>query len=381
MSEVEASWVARAEAALGGRPTEGVEVLEGQPPPVLDPIGVRAVLALPMAAFVWGAAVFRETVAESSFDPMALLLRLVALGLSVRAVVLGAVLVRRLRAASRRAGHRLALTDEGLLLRTPAGDFAVARGDVLAVKEHGVWQDKGTRRWVDVYVVTRPESGRTHLALPPFFERTPGVLAERLMRWLGAPLEVHAITAQPAELASKLYEGVARGERPPGVSVVEHGRGWLRRGPYATVLLGVVLLEGLLRLPDETRARLGLLTPSLLVLALVVVPLWWLAATRRHVAPRKGIALVLTPAELLLRTRGGVHRVRWSNVTRIELSSRRVWSLLEGAHAARTLVIHDREGGTVRYAEAFLGAPAEVVMALCDAYRKGWIAPAGADAA
>jgi hypothetical protein len=243
---------------------------------------------------------------------------------------------------------------------------------VVEVVESGAWQDRSGPRWADVYVVTRPDSGRLYLAIPPFFAHSPGVLAERLMRWRGVPDSPVARTpAEPAELASKLFDAAAAGERPPGVSVIEHGPGWLRRGPYATVLLGAALLEGLLRASPERRAQLGAVTPLVIGLCLVVVPLLWIALTRRAMAPRKGLALLLTPAELLLRTRAGVQRVRWSQVARMQITARTAWSILYGAHESRSLIIERKGDDPISYAEPFLAVPPEVVLALGEAYRKG----------
>ena len=112
--------------------------------------------------------------------------------------------------------YKLALADDGLLLRTPEADFAVAKEDVLDVREHGAWGERSGRRWADVYIVTRPSSGRTHLALPPVFTLTPGVLAERLMRWRGA-IEVPGSGArepEPAALPSKIFDVVYHATLP-----------------------------------------------------------------------------------------------------------------------------------------------------------------------
>jgi hypothetical protein len=46
--------------------------------------------------------------------------------------------------------------------------------------------------------------------------------------------------------------------------------------------------------------------------------------------------------------------------------------MLQGYHQAKTLVL-DRKTDPVRYEEAFLGAPAEVTAALCEAYKRGLI--------
>lgn len=374
MSARRESWVERAEAALErGSGGEDVEVVSKSSAPLLDAVGVRAVLSPLLAAFMWTAAVLREEMVAHPLDPIALLLRLLAFGLTVRALLLGATWLRRVGAALQRGRYHLVLTEDGLLLRTPETDYAVARDHVVAVTERGDWRNRRTsRRWSEVYIVTDPASGRLYLPVPPFFDRTPGALAERLMRWRGVvepPEEPQH--AEPHKLASKLYDEVAAGKRPPGVAVIRHGKGWLTRGPYASLLLGVALADGYLRLPAPARAQIGPMPPLLILVSLALVPLSWVWLTRRHVRPRKGLALVLTPAEMLMRTLSGIHRVRWKNLEAVRIEARKTWSLLEGAHEARTLLILRKGQPEIRYDEAFLGLPAEVAVALCNAYKDG----------
>jgi hypothetical protein len=388
-----ASWIGSAEAALRSSASPSadaeVEVLRAVPPPVIDYDGVRAILAPFLAAFMWAATIFREVQSGTALDPLALLLRLLALAMTVRALTLLWMLARRLRLRLRYSRYGLALTPEGLLYRTPDMDLALPREDILEVRERGRWRDRGGRRFADVYVVTQPRSGRSFVALPPVFERTPGVLAERLMRWLGPPESneseaaseqagsqpsaASASEAAPAPLASELWERVAKGERPSGVTAIPHGRGWLQRGPYASMLLGAAVLEGFVRLPPATRDRVDITVPLVLVGALVVVPVVWLVITRSQLKPRRGLAAVLTPSELLLRTRAGVLRVAWSAVQRADIESRSAWSLLLGAHEARSLLFSRRAAQPLRYQESFVGLPLEVFVALCDAYRRSRI--------
>lgn len=383
------NWIHAAEAALSGpSSTEGaVDVLTVGPPPVLDAAGIRALLAPFLAGFMWAATIFRELQADQPFDPLALLLRLLALALSVRALVLLAQFTRRLRLWLRTRRHALALTPDGLLYRSPSGDVAILRDDILDVRERGRWGDRAGRRFAEVYVVTRPASGRTHLSLPPLFERTPGVLVERLMRWLGpradeaaAPGERSLPQANPDALPSKLWEQVASGAQVDGVCAIPHGSAWILRGPYASVLLGLAVLEGFIRLPEANREAAGSTMPLVLVGALIIVPIAWFAFTRAHIKPRLGLAMVLTPAELLLRLRSGVMRVAWAQVAGAELETRAAWSILLGAHEARALVLRRKNAAEIRYHESFVGMPVEVVASLCEAYRKGTIeSPSGHD--
>jgi hypothetical protein len=370
------SWISAAEAAVDGRPQGAsdveVDVFERTAPPVFDTAGVRALAAPLFAGFVWGATLLRETLAGHPLDALALLLRLLALALTVRAVLALRMLTQRLRVRFARARYALALTDEGLFYRSPSGDVVVPRHDVLEAREHGDWQGRSGRRWADVYLITRPESGRTHLTLPPVFLDTSGVVAERLMRWLAqhtadgaATRQVERPSANEETLPSKLWERLVAGEQPAGVTVFRNGNAWLRRGPYASLLLGLAVLDGYRRLPAAARAAIGSKGPLGLLMMLGVVPVLWLLYTRAQLAPGGGIALVLTPTEALMRTRAGVHRVAWGSVTRSSVETRTVWTVTSGAHKERTLVLHRESNDDVRYPEAFLGAPLEVVLAFC----------------
>ena len=380
------NWVRAAEAALSGHNDDeaNVEVVAKFPPQILDADGVRALVSPFLAAFMWAAAVFRDTQAHHTLDPLALLFRLLALALSVRAVVLLVRLLQRVRVRLQMSRYALALTPEGVLFRSPNTDIAIPREDVLDVRERGGdWGKRSGRRWAEVYVITNPDSGRMCVTLPPIFERTPGMLVESLMRWRGAAQatpDTDAGDAPTAEesaarepLASKLWERVAAGERIPGVAAIRHGQAWLKRGPYASVLLGLAVLDGYVRLPASARVQVNTGPALLLAAALVLVPTSWFVMTRRSLAPRKGLALVLTPRELLARTRAGVQRVAWAQVTRIDISARMVWSILQGAHETRLLTIGQEREANIQCSEAFLGIPAEVVAGLCEAYRKGLV--------
>jgi hypothetical protein len=391
------NWIRSAEAALAGRPSDDitVDVLPRHAPALIDADGVRALVSPFLAAFMWAAAVFRDTQAHHTLDPLALLFRVLAFALTLRALRLLIQLAHRLRVRLRLGQYGLALTPEGLLFRSPAADVVVPRAEVLDVREHGAdWGNKTGQRWADVYVITHPDSGRLCITLPPVFERTPGVLAETLMRWRGVdaghPPPANAQDTSAADgssadatrseprapiepLASKLWERTAGGERLPAVTAVRHGSAWLQRGPYASVLLGLAVLEGYIRLPANARVQVELGPSLMLVAALVLMPLSWVVLTRINLAPRKGLALVLTPTELLARTRAGVQRVAWANVTKVTVSSRAAWSILQGAHQNRQLVVSQKRETSFQCSETFLSVPAEVVAGLCEAYRKGLV--------
>ncbi len=369
------TWVSRAEEALGGRApgAEDTVVLRGQRPVLLDAEGMRAAAAPLLAAVVWASAAFVEMRAGTSVDPIALGLRVVALGMTLRVLVLGARMLRRLAVFGAAPRCALVLTSEGLLYRGPEVDVAIPREQVLGVAERGRWQERASgRRYAEVYVVTDPESGRTHLALPPIFEDTPGRLAERLMRWRGGWEEREGYEHPPPhELASKVYDEAAEGRPMPGATAVRHGRGWIAKGPYIVVLIAAAAADGIARGGPAVWSAIDPAVGGGLFLVLVAVLARWLWMERRDIAPQKGLSMVLTPSELLIRTRGGMLRTRWRDLAGASVASKRAWSVLEGMHEARQLVLSRRGEGPIRYDEPYLGLPVEVAQILVEAYRTG----------
>jgi hypothetical protein len=355
------------------------EVIPGRLPPLLDPDAVRAVVTLGLAAVAWGYAWTTPLAALHPFSPWILAAHLLLGTLTVRAGLVAPEVARRLGLALHARGQALTLEADALRWTHRGGETVVHRSEVVDVRERGDWRSRSAgRRFAEVFVVLAPgpDGEPRWLALPPVFERTPGTLAERLMRWRGpleGPEEGPEGTAHPApaRLASQVYDAAAAGRAPEGGVVLRHGWGWLRRGPYATVLLGLVLAERAMQAPGHLRA---LLEPAVLAAVagcLAAVPLMWAALSRRHVAPRKGLAMVLTPAETLIRIRSGILRASWPNLARVHVEAKPAWSLLEGRHMARQLVLERREAPPIRYDEAFVGVPAEVAQGLCEAYRRG----------
>jgi hypothetical protein len=379
------NWIRDAEAALSGgsRPSaeSSVEVIEKHGPVVLDVTGGRALLAPFLAAFMWAALVLREEQVHATLEPLALGLRVLAYALTLRAVRVLAAFGQRLRLLVQRRGYGLVLADEGIFVRLPNRDVVVPRADVLGIKEESATATapRATVRFAHVYVITHPDTGRTHVALPPIFGHSPRHLAELLMRWRGVaestPLQ--ATEAIGGELASKLWERAAHGETLPGVVAVKHGYGWLRGGPYASMLLGLAVLDGYVRLPAAALQMLNPRPALLLAAALVIVPAAWALITRTRLRARQGLSFVLSPDALLSRTRGGVQRTPWTTVTRVDVSSRTSWSLLRGAFDAHTLVVQRKREASVQCTEDLLALPVEVVSGLCEAYKR---AASGEDA-
>lgn len=370
------SWVRRAESALqtGKSAAEGDTVVQVHRPPLLDADGTKAVLAPVLASIVWGAAIFREMVTQSSLDPIGMILRLIALGLTLRVFLLGGAALARAKTWLNASRHGLVLTPEGLLYRTPTHDVAIPRDRVVGITERGHWGTrKAGRRWSEVYVVVDPSLGRTHLALPPLFDETPGRLAERLMRWRGAPPEAREIDVAPAALASRVYDQAAAGMADPGTAVIRHDLGWLKKGPYALLLVATIAVDAMARGGTAVWDALEPWMAGAFFLVLLAVPVRWFWTTRREVSPRKGLAMVLTPAEVLIRTQRGILRARWKELLKVGVDAKTKWSVLEGAHEARQLVLTRKHAPAIRYDEPYLGIPVEVGKLLLDAYRSGWL--------
>lgn len=368
------NWIRDAEAALaaGESPNDDCDVVEVSAPALLDAAGARALLAPFLAAFMWAAVVFRE-LQSNPLDALALGFRVLALALTLRALRVLYGLLLRLRMAFARKQYGLVLTPGGLLYRSPSGDVVVPREEILDVREHGVTAlaARATWRWAEVYVVTHPDSPRLYLALPPLFARGPRALAELLMRWRGVSEQQLPLPAEnPEAMPSRLWERAGAGEPLPGVVGIRHGYGWVARGPYASLLLGIAVLDGFLRLSPSAEYALNPTPALILAGVLVVVPLVWFLLTRAQMAARKGLSLVLAPQDLLLRGRGGITRVPWSTVSRCEVSSRTSWSLLQGGHESRALLIQRGKESSMQCNEAAMAAPAEVVASLCEFYRK-----------
>lgn len=371
-------WLATArEVAKGKREAPaGWQVLAGERPPLIDDESVRALVAVLVAVLAWTGAAFRELVTGTPIDPLALFMRLLALAMTLRAALLGRGIVTRLALWARARECTLVLAPEGLWARLPGGEVSAERDEIVGVTERGTWQTRRAgRRYSPVYVVVASPM-QTHVELPPIFDATPGVLAERLMRWRGAaPLPEEPRFPDPAPLASKVYEDAARGVRDASTVVIRHGDGWMRRGPWATVLLGIAVLEGFARASAEEQQALGAPVVGAAGIALVMVPMAWIFMTRRSIAPRLGVAMVLTSAELLLRAKGGVLRVRWPSLQRLSIDVRGRLSAIEGWALQRALVIKRKDGAPITYDEAYLGVPAEVALTLCDAYASGALLP------
>ncbi|HTU60669.1 MAG TPA: hypothetical protein VMF89_19590, partial [Polyangiales bacterium] len=219
------NWIRDAEAALATRQvnpesTTDIDIVDTHSPALLDATSARALLSPFLAGFMWAAVVFRETQSHSSLDPLALLLRVLALAMTLRALGVLWHFGQRLKLVLQWRRYGLVVTDQGLLFRAPDRDVVVQREDVLDVREqHAVaGSSRSSVGTAEVYVVTHPATGRTHVTLPPVFAASPRVLAERLMRWRGLGGAPTALPAEsPEPLPSKLWDRSGAGEVLTGV--------------------------------------------------------------------------------------------------------------------------------------------------------------------
>lgn len=313
----------------------------------------QALVLLTLAAVLAGAAVLRELALVNPLDPLAMALRLLTAAALLRGIVSVVDLVRARRRVRLASAQKLELADEVLRWTAPGGTREIPRAAIWNVCE----TDTGVR------LIVQPKQGDAIVEIPPIFDASPALLATKIRRWRGS---VHVPGAEVVRLASKAYDAAAAGEVPENTAVLRHGWGWFRRAPFLALLFALVFLDGTLRLPPGT--SLGLL-PMAGLIACAFVPLAWLWSAVRDISPRKGLAMVVTPAEVIMRTRGGVLRATFRRIDDVTIESAPTWSLLDGSKPHRKLTIMRRNDTPIRYDEAYLGVSAEVAKALLDAFR------------
>lgn len=351
-----------ADRLLSGEDIEGATLLRGQRPPIFDGLGMSAIVLLLVTAVAW-VGVARG---GNALEPLTLLTTFVAAAASARLLAMFVTLWPRFRVYHEAPEHSLSLLAEGLVWRSPDTEVVLPRESIVAIQEQGQWQRRAAgRRYGLVWVIAQPRAGTAIWALPPIFDETPGMLASRLERWRGSVEPYTGELPEDDMLPSARYDAAAKGVAAEGMAWIRHGLGWLRRGPYAGPLFALITAPALASVP-----AIATLLWALLPL-IIAIPFGWLLLSLREVRPRKGLSMVLTPTELLLRTRGGVLRTQWSEMQQIHLDSSPGWTLLDGFQRARRLVITRRDDPPIRYDETYLGFDAEAVQRLLNAYRKG----------
>lgn len=374
MTSPEPSWVAPLREAVAGASRPGVEVARGSAPGLLAADTSYALTSALFTALIIAATLFRAQVGQPELDLIAVLLRTASLAFAVRTTfAVGATVQRILRDRSA-AEHALAWSSEGLFHRTPREEHWVARGDVLGLAT----PEQPARRTRDdslrpLFVVLRPTGQPAYWELPPYFASSASILLARLERWLG-PRGRGDDPPVPTEAAEQRYLRAARGTPSPGDVVVPEGFGYRRRAPFGT-LLALVFVADAVHSAGPYRERLIPAAGAAALLACSALVLWF-AWMRRRRAARLGIALLLTPEELLVRGRHGVVSVPWTQLTRSEVRARLAWSPFIGAYTVRVLWFSAADGSETPFDGAFVGVPPEVVASLAEAYREGRVGDA-----
>jgi hypothetical protein len=314
----------------------------------------------------------REQAAASAFDPASVLLRVLGLGLTVRALVALASWLRLLRLARTAGGARLELGPEALRMTIGDDTHTVDRGTIAAIRREAEGVRRAGRHLGRVFVVGRDG---THLAIPRLFERSAADLAETLVAWVGPgagePLLDAAATAIPD--AAETYRRAARGKLPQSVIAFRYGHGWARRGPYAALLLAFALADGALRAGGGEAHPSVPLTLGFFA-ALFAVPLGWLGLNRWIIHQRERVLFIVTPTGVVYRERGtgppAAEQVPWSQVTGVRRAPRPSWSVIDGFAPVWTLVVERGDQAPLRFDEAYLAVPGDVAAAQLDLSRR-----------
>ena len=189
------------------------------------------------------------------------------------------------------------------------------------------------------------------------------------MRWRAPGVVPPGRTTEDVPLPSRQFEAATVGAAPVGSAVISHGGRWIWRGPYSSACLALAILLQITRSADNLLTPTSTLIFVLIIATLFLVPLTWLWNARRHVAPRRGVAILLTPEAALMRTRAGVLTLPWSTVSTVRVESQPAWSVLEGQTARRQLRFERPEDEPVFIEEAYIQPPLDAVALLAEAYR------------
>jgi len=366
---------ARERIASGAR---GDDVLRSNPPGALDLFDPRTLVAI-VVAFVSVAMVDLDAARHPApFDALDLALRMIAFTCVIRASILVSDGVRRVRAMRHDRANAVVLLDEAMV-SLGTNEVVVRREDIVAAA--------GARRpdgQPTIVVLAKRMVGSPTIALPIASDLAPEAIARRVNRYR-AEAEAEAEAAAEAEPQAVTFPEPSRAPAAefaravcapgPGETVVGVGYEWLRRGPFAAAAFSVVFVERLVSVSrDLGTIPLDSLTAGLLA-ACLLVPLSWLAFGFARIRAMGGAAMVATRAELLMRNRAGMHRVPWSNVESVGVTSRRTFTMLGGSTVERSLVVHRADGATLRFDESVLAEPVENVRVILEAYCEGVATP------
>jgi len=362
-----------------GRANSGVELVRGTPPGLLASDAIHALTSTLLAALVIAAALLRTRLSVGPFDLIALLLRTASVAFALRS----AIAIVRCTARVVRDGHApehvLVWSHDGLYWRAPGRERWLARADILAfvVPEERVVRGASVAL-APLLVVARPSPEIVYWSLPAYFAVDAEILRARLARSFKREPAGDVPLAPPALAPEQRYQRAAAGKLAPGEVRVPEGTGYRLRAPFGVLLALVFVIDAVLG-AGPLRARIW--PTALLAIALAVVALFgWFFWMRTRRAVRLGLAMLLTPEELLLRGKHGTLSVPWTQLAGAEVSAKLAWSPLVGSYLVRVLWFATLDGARMPFDGAFLGVPPEVVAQLAEAYRAGSLADDGAPA-
>jgi hypothetical protein len=366
-------WADVLRRAAQGSAQASVEVLHGARPTLLNAQTASALTSAILAAFVCLAARFRSELAAGQLDLIASALRTAALAFVLRALIDLARSARALWHDREAARATLVLSDHGLLLRVGEREESVHRDELLGIGASEALPSRTLPARPEPLLLTlTPRAGQPRLLeLPPYFAPTSEIALARLTRWWGrerAPRSEQSSERPEQEAPEAHYERAARGQLSERDLVVPEGRGYLLRAPY-TALLGLVFALDVFLSAGPSRALIAgpvSLAGALSLFALLA----WFAWIARRRSSRRGIGMLFTRAELLLRGPQGVVAVPWAQLQDAELKLSARWSPFVGAYPARTLILSTNAGERMVFDRAFFGVPLEVIAVLCEWYRE-----------
>lgn len=354
----------------GARAHGAVEVVRGTRPGLLASDAIHALTSSLLTALVIAAALLRTRLSAGGFDLIALLLRTASVAFALRSLIALWRWGRRLQRDGAASAHVLAWSHDGLLWSSPERERWLSRNDIVgfSVPEERTVRGAATAL-APLLVVARPTLRPEYWQLPPYFAVHADVLLARLSRtFLRAEPESPALPP-PQAAAEQRYRRAADGKPQPGELPVPEGFGYRLRAPYG-VLLALVFVADAVMAAGPLRARIWPAAVLAGLLALGTLAAWF-AWMRRRRAARLGLAMVLTPEELLLRGKHGVLSVPWSQLAGAEVSATLAWSPLVGSYLVRVLWFSTLDGARMPFDGSFLGVPTEVVATLALAYRSG----------
>jgi hypothetical protein len=356
------------QASSGSR---SVSRVRGTAPGFLAGDAVHALTSALLAALVIAAAVLRTRLSTGPFDLIALLLRTASVAFVVRALIALARCAARVARDGRADEHTLSWSHDGILWRAPEGERWLSRNDVLGfcVPEERVVRG-ATVALAPLLVIARPHDEIVYWSLPPYFAADAEILRARLARVFTRDARVsEALLAPPALAPEPRYQRAAQGSLEAGQVRVPEGSGYRLRAPYGVLLALVFVLDAVLG-AGPLRARIW--PTALLGVALALAALFgWFYWMRSRRAVRLGMAMLLTPEELLLRGKHGALSVPWTQLAGAEVTVKLAWSPLVGSYLVRVLWFATLDGARMPFDGSFLGVPPEVVAQLAEAYRAG----------